>query len=84
MGECKFQFWVDRIESFYCNLEKCSWDSKDSFGEELAIRGQRRGTDLQTRIRPTTDARRLIALVSPGASCVARTAVSVRVAISTA
>jgi hypothetical protein len=33
MGSCKFQFWVDRIESFYCNLEGCSWDSRDSFGE---------------------------------------------------
>jgi hypothetical protein len=25
MGTCTFQFWVDRIESFYCKLDKCSW-----------------------------------------------------------
>jgi len=37
LGECKFQFWVDRIESFYCNLQGCSWDSKDSFGELFQV-----------------------------------------------
>ena len=37
LGECKFQFWVDRIESFYCNLQGCSWDSKDSFGESTQV-----------------------------------------------
>ncbi|WWC87386.1 uncharacterized protein L201_002275 [Kwoniella dendrophila CBS 6074] len=31
LGECNFQFWVDRIESFHCELSKCSWQSKDSF-----------------------------------------------------
>jgi hypothetical protein len=25
MGACTFQFWVDRIESFYCKLDKCTW-----------------------------------------------------------
>ncbi|WWC58962.1 uncharacterized protein I303_101507 [Kwoniella dejecticola CBS 10117] len=30
-GECNFQFWVDRIESFHCELTKCSWQSKESF-----------------------------------------------------
>lgn len=24
-GKCTFQFWVDRIESFYCKLDQCSW-----------------------------------------------------------
>ena len=33
MGHCEFQFWVDRIESFYCNLHECSWQNKGSFGE---------------------------------------------------
>ncbi|ORY24112.1 hypothetical protein BCR39DRAFT_335530 [Naematelia encephala] len=31
MGRCNFQFWVDRIESFHCELEGCSWQSRDSF-----------------------------------------------------
>nr|XP_019047681.1 ATP-dependent permease [Kwoniella bestiolae CBS 10118]OCF26611.1 ATP-dependent permease [Kwoniella bestiolae CBS 10118] len=31
LGECNFQFWVDRIESFHCELSKCSWQSKESF-----------------------------------------------------
>ncbi|ORX36133.1 hypothetical protein BD324DRAFT_630290 [Kockovaella imperatae] len=31
MGHCEFQFWVDRIESFYCNLKDCSWQGKESF-----------------------------------------------------
>ena len=31
-GTCSFQFWVDRVESFYCNLNECSWQSRDSFG----------------------------------------------------
>lgn len=26
-GVCNFQFWVDRIESFYCKLEECSWNA---------------------------------------------------------
>jgi len=30
-GTCTFQFWVDRIESFYCKLDGCSWASKDNF-----------------------------------------------------
>lgn len=78
MGECKFQFWVDRIESFYCNLEKCSWDSKDSFGEDAGLFAQKAmRVDTQTRTRPTTAARRSTALVSPGDSFVARTAASV-------
>jgi len=37
LGECKFQFWVDRIESFYCNLQGCSWDSKDGFSKLLQL-----------------------------------------------
>lgn len=30
-GSCNFQFWVDRIESFHCELSGCSWESKGSF-----------------------------------------------------
>ncbi|OAA37461.1 ABC transporter (Adp1) [Metarhizium rileyi] len=30
-GTCDFQFWVDAIESFYCNLSDC--DSSAAFGE---------------------------------------------------
>lgn len=30
-GSCNFQFWVDRIESFHCELSECSWESKGSF-----------------------------------------------------
>lgn len=37
MGTCMFQFWVDRIESFYCNLDECSWQSKDSFGKSDCV-----------------------------------------------
>jgi hypothetical protein len=29
-GVCTFQFWVDREESFYCNLDGCSWQSRDN------------------------------------------------------
>lgn len=25
-GVCGFQFWVDRIESFYCKLTECKWE----------------------------------------------------------
>ncbi|EKC98104.1 ATP-dependent permease [Trichosporon asahii var. asahii CBS 8904] len=25
-GTCGFQFWVDRIESFYCKLTECTWE----------------------------------------------------------
>ena len=34
-GECMFQFWVDRVESFYCQLDGCSWDAKESYSELL-------------------------------------------------
>jgi len=30
-GTCSFQFWVDRIESFYCKLDSCSWQAKADF-----------------------------------------------------
>ncbi|WVQ83751.1 hypothetical protein IAT38_005895 [Cryptococcus sp. DSM 104549] len=30
-GVCNFQFWVDRIESFHCELQECSWQVKESF-----------------------------------------------------
>ncbi len=33
LGTCDFQFWVDRIESFYCHLDKCSWQSNENYGE---------------------------------------------------
>jgi hypothetical protein len=32
MGTCNFQFWVDRNESFYCLLDRCSWLSEDNIG----------------------------------------------------
>ncbi|KAL7420171.1 FAD-dependent urate hydroxylase [Cryptotrichosporon argae] len=32
-GSCLFQFWVDRIESFYCKLDQCAWQQKDGYGE---------------------------------------------------
>lgn len=27
---CNFQFWVDQKESFYCALDTCSWNAKDT------------------------------------------------------
>ena len=27
---CEFQFWVDQKESFYCNLDTCSWEANDA------------------------------------------------------
>lgn len=33
MGTCGFQFWVDRIESFYCKLEECQWTAEEGYGE---------------------------------------------------
>ncbi|KAL1408358.1 FAD-dependent urate hydroxylase [Vanrija albida] len=32
MGTCGFQFWVDRIESFYCKLEQCQWYAEETPG----------------------------------------------------
>ena len=32
-GKCTFQFWVDRVESFYCKLDECRWNFGDSPGE---------------------------------------------------
>ncbi|ODO01783.1 hypothetical protein I350_06612 [Cryptococcus amylolentus CBS 6273] len=28
IGTCAFQFWVDRIESFHCELKGCNWQNK--------------------------------------------------------
>ncbi|WVQ75296.1 hypothetical protein IAR50_004912 [Cryptococcus sp. DSM 104548] len=28
VGTCAFQFWVDRIESFHCELQGCNWQNK--------------------------------------------------------
>jgi hypothetical protein len=33
MGECVFQFWVDRVESFYCELKECRWEGSNSAGK---------------------------------------------------
>lgn len=33
-GTCGFQFWVDRIESFYCKLEQCDWIAEEGYGGE--------------------------------------------------
>lgn len=27
---CNFQFWVDQKESFYCALDNCTWEAKDT------------------------------------------------------
>jgi hypothetical protein len=35
-GQCMFQFWVDRVESFYCELEGCKWDLSESYSESSA------------------------------------------------
>ena len=80
LGSCKFQFWVDRIESFYCNLEGCSWQSKDSFGEwppsfYLIIDADA----VQTRIRRIISVRRWNVLVYPVDSSVERMAALVSV-----
>ncbi|TXT13418.1 hypothetical protein VHUM_00785 [Vanrija humicola] len=32
MGTCGFQFWVDRIESFYCKLDQCQWYAEETPG----------------------------------------------------
>lgn len=37
LGTCGFQFWVDRIESFYCKLEQCQWTAEEGYGELYRI-----------------------------------------------
>lgn len=37
-GQCMFQFWVDRIESFYCQLDGCRWDASESYSQCSATR----------------------------------------------
>jgi hypothetical protein len=32
-GQCMFQFWVDRVESFYCQLDGCRWDLSESYSQ---------------------------------------------------
>lgn len=32
-GTCGFQFWVDRIESFYCKLTDCTWELDQTVSE---------------------------------------------------
>jgi hypothetical protein len=32
-GQCMFQFWVDRVESFYCQLDGCRWDLSESYSK---------------------------------------------------
>ena len=78
VGQCNFQFWVDRVESFYCKLDECRWQSKESFGESSidAINLELKGG--QTRIKPITNARRSSVLVFPAGSCAAKMEVSVR------
>lgn len=56
MGECTFQFWVDRIESFYCKLDGCSWQSKDSVGGFQAGGSSTWADELKSPTRPTTSA----------------------------
>ncbi len=42
-GTCSFQFWVDRIESFYCKLDQCAWQAKADFSGS-SKRGWRGGS----------------------------------------
>ncbi|OJD16227.1 hypothetical protein AJ78_03607 [Emergomyces pasteurianus Ep9510] len=28
---CNFQFWVDQVESFYCNLDTCKWGMESTY-----------------------------------------------------
>ncbi|PGH01070.1 hypothetical protein AJ79_08040 [Helicocarpus griseus UAMH5409] len=30
---CNFQFWVDQVESFYCNLDTCKWDMENTYDQ---------------------------------------------------
>ncbi|EEH20574.2 hypothetical protein PABG_02805 [Paracoccidioides brasiliensis Pb03] len=30
---CNFQFWVDQVESFYCNLDTCSWNMETTYDQ---------------------------------------------------
>jgi hypothetical protein len=37
-GQCMFQFWVDRVESFYCQLDGCRWDLSESYSKSTTTR----------------------------------------------
>ncbi|KAK2773117.1 hypothetical protein FQN52_004709 [Onygenales sp. PD_12] len=28
---CNFQFWIDQLESFYCNLDTCKWNMENTY-----------------------------------------------------
>ncbi|PGH32726.1 ATP-binding cassette, subfamily G (WHITE), member 2 [[Emmonsia] crescens] len=30
---CNFQFWVDQVESFYCNLDTCKWGMESTYSQ---------------------------------------------------
>jgi hypothetical protein len=36
-GQCMFQFWVDRVESFYCQLDGCKWDLSESYSQSQRL-----------------------------------------------
>ena len=36
-GQCMFQFWVDRVESFYCQLDGCRWDLSESYSKSTVV-----------------------------------------------
>jgi hypothetical protein len=50
-GKCTFQFWVDRIESFYCKLDECRWNFGDSPGELCFACACQGGNDSQLTSR---------------------------------
>jgi hypothetical protein len=75
-GQCMFQFWVDRVESFYCELEGCKWDLSESYSQFNSLQKPIKLTS-QTPMRQITTARRSIAPVYPAGSFVVRTGVSV-------
>ncbi|QSS48919.1 ATP-binding cassette protein [Histoplasma capsulatum var. duboisii H88] len=31
--KCNFQFWVDQVESFYCNLDTCKWGMESTYSQ---------------------------------------------------
>lgn len=81
-GQCMFQFWVDRVESFYCQLDGCKWDLSESYSEDDLAVVITQNSPGQARTRPTTIARRSIALAFPVGSSAERMAASVSRAVS--
>lgn len=79
MGTCTFQFWVDRIESFYCKLDKCSWQLGSTASEWNSTLSSEPGAQAEYQLptRLATTARSSNAHACPGDSSAARTGASV-------